>query len=261
MNQNIKIALRLLKINILNGLMYRGDFWAGTITELFYLGMQVLFIAFIFQASGITEIAGFSLYEVYFVWAEFELLSSLSFIFVSPSAGRLFSMIHYGDLDKALLKPRMLTFVLFNNSWVTDSFSGYVFNGLLLVYIWPYLSLSGLDWWRIIFILVTSFVIYSMLQWLTTLVNFYSARFDALNRLVRESYEILKYPRKIYPKILQNFYLFFLPLFLIANPIYEVMAGTFDWDDVLVILAMTVLLVGLTWFMWVDGLRRYVSAS
>lgn len=261
MKQNIKIAWRLLKINILNGLMYRGDFWAGTLTELFYLVVQVLFIAFIFKAAGITEIAGFNLYQVYFVWAAFELLNSLSFIFVSPSAGRLYSMIHYGSLDMVLLKPRMKTFVLFNNSWITDSFSGYIFNTLLLIYIWPHLVLTGVDWWRVLFVMMTSFLIFAMIQYISTLVNFYSARFDALNRLIKGSYEILKYPREIFPRAMQNFYIFVLPMFLIANPIYEIMAGEFGWSDGVVIVAITILLMGIAWFMWVDGLKRYVSAS
>jgi len=259
--QNIKIAGRLLKINILNGLMYRGDFWLGTITEIAYLFVQLLFINFIFEAANVDKVAGFTLYQIYFVGAIFELVRSFAHIFIVPSAGRLWSLIHYGKLDTVLLKPRKEVFILFNNSWITDTFSGFIFNFFLIYYIWPKLFITADQIWLILFICLMSLLVLSAIEWITTLVNFYSERLDALNKLLFNSIDLVKYPKKIYPRWIQNFYIFVFPIFLIANPVYQIMEGTFGWEDVKIILAMTVFLSGLTWFLWRDGLKRYVSAN
>lgn len=259
--QNIKIAGRLLKINILNGLMYRGDFWAGTITEILYMIAQLLLINYIFLVADVKEVGGFSLYQFYFVGAVFEIIRAIAHIFIVPSAGRFWSLIHYGKLDMVVLKPKMPVFVLFNNSWITDTFSGFIFSVLVIYYVWSNMQLTWGQTGLIMLVSVFSLVILGTLEWIGSLVNFYSARFDAFNRLLRSSIDVAKYPRSIYPRIIQNFYLFLVPIFLIANPIYEIMQKSFGWDDIKIILAMTVLLIGITWFLWVDGLRRYSSGN
>lgn len=70
-----------------------------------------------------------------------------------------------------------------------------------------------------------------------------------------------RYPKSVYPHALQFFLSFIIPIFVVINPIYNVIDGSFDKWKLLEITSVTAVFTILAWTVWLKGLKRYASAN
>ncbi len=253
-----------MRMSVQQTMMYRTDMIFGSVTSVVYFLTQVLFIKYFFQAGNVKEIAGFDLNEVYLVFAMTQVLIYFIFVFVQPNARLVWRQIYTGGLDFMLVKPANAKFLMMFQHFV--SVQSHVIILYMLVF-FPYLYFTGVmnfeywEWFAIIFVVLNSILIYSLLKWLSIIVCFIWPKLNAAWVFVGESFEVTKYPKKIYPTVMRNFLVFLFPMLLIINPVYEILDKSWGWDDFWQIFLVTGMFVMLFLVLFKYGLRRYGSAA
>ncbi len=84
---------------------YKWDYLAGAVTTIVYGLTRLAFIWFLFAAGGLTEIAGFSVYQFYFVLGVSQLVVAMNYMMAGPASGTFQKEIYQGMLDRHILRP------------------------------------------------------------------------------------------------------------------------------------------------------------
>lgn len=264
MQKYFKIWWRVVKAGVMIRLMYKTDWFVGLLANSIYMMIYFAFIYLMFEAGGVKEIFGYSRSDFLLVMCLSEMLLFSLYINVIPSVHRLADGIYSGKLDMVMLKPvNLMAYSSIFNSWLMDALSVMFLNAVLFfgVYFYYDYYFSLQIWLLIMWVMFVSFVIYSLMFFISSLIWFFWPKFGALRWFLGYAYDINKYPRKIYPDTMQYFLIFVSPLFLVVNPIYDVLLGKYNLDILMVTLLMVFVLVGVYVLMFRNGLRRYGSAA
>ncbi|MBU0648241.1 ABC transporter permease [Patescibacteria group bacterium] len=255
---------RITKMSLMRMFLYRVNSWTNMVAAAAYFVAQVLFIEYLLNAGSVGGIGGYSKSELYLVFAFSQVTIMFVFWFVTDNVVDTIRCIYRGQLDFYLIRPMNPVFLT-----MYQKFSGVqnlTIIGYLLV-LFPYLLIKndyGLDcigWLQIGYVVFFSILIYSMLYWIAALVNFYWQNFWGLWWFINNTGDITRWPKNVYPYFLQVALTYLIPLFLIENPIYDILRGTFSFDLGLQILLVAVIMLVIIAILWKDGLKRYNSAA
>lgn len=243
---------------------YRVNLLFFVLSNLAYSISGILFVYFLFQSGQVENIAGFSLYEFYFVMAIAQLVQMIGWMVAGKSTWRLRQAIYFGELDFSMIKPANIVFLnTFNQFWIAQLGSTLVSSGFLLWVSWPKLSI---DWpaelmIKFFIILLISIVVFWLLFWLASLVWFFWPKFNGLRILFDAVSDVSFYPKKIYPQFLSWFLSFVFPIFLVANPLFLLIKGGYDWSVMMRDCLIMVIFILIYLIMWKEGLKKYNSAN
>lgn len=245
-------------------LMYKLDFVIGNSSAFVYILVQFGLISLLFYAGNIKDIAGFSQYDIYFVLLASELVVFVSSIIGTENYRLVRDQIHQGGLDFVLIKPANSLFLTaFQRIGIKEGLTIVVYSLILLPYVYSRMDLNlGMrDWLTVLWILINSTILMNAMYWISIFVCFFWDRFFGLWWLINCSLDINHYPRDIYPRYIQMFLLYVLPIFMIGNPVYFVIKGKFDLMMNLKMIAVVVTFVMIAMWMWKVGIKKYQSVS
>jgi len=251
-------------MSMMQAMMYKIDFALASVTVVVYFLTQFLLIKMFFVAGGVLEIGGYRENDLYFVFTLAQLVVFTKFFVFRDSARITTNQIHTGSLDYILLRPASEKFlVTFQSFKSIHSFA-------ILLYVivaLPYLYCVGgynfniFDWLTVLYLLFIGVLVYAIVYWIAVLLNFVWPRFHGLWMFVNEIGDIMKYPKNIYPDIVENFLTYIIPIFLVVNPVFKVIDNSFEWNDFWEINLVTLVFVLVYVLLWKVGLRRYNSAN
>jgi ABC-2 type transport system permease protein len=229
-----------------------------------YFVTQILLIKMLFVASGVDRIAGFSIDKIYLVFALSQISIIFVYVFIQSNTPLVINQINNGLLDFFLVKPADTKFLIMTQRFVAVQVYIII---LYLIVFFPYLHYTGvlnLTWQQfgwLFYITINSVLIHGLLLWIGAILNFVWPNFRIFHVFVNNTLDVIKYPKRIYPQVIQGFLTFLVPIFLIINPAFEVLKGSFGWADFVNIFLITLMfgLIFLNLFKY--GLRRYNSAA
>lgn len=243
---------------------YKWDFLIGNSAAVVYIIVQLSLIALIFGVGRISDIAGFSKFDIYFVLLLSEMVLFVVSVFGTNNFRLVRDQIHKGELDFFLTKPANAMFLsMFQSIGIKEGLVIIVYSLLLLPYTISRLSLvlEWREWLQISWIFVWSVAILMALYWITIYICFFIDRFFGLWWFLNNTMDLSHYPRDVYPEYLQWFMLYICPLFMIANPVYLVLAGMFSWLANLEMVTVTLVFCLIAVLMWKEGIKRYQSVA
>lgn len=264
MTKYLKVFWRSVRLSTMKFLAYSTHFLLGLITSFVYGLMNLIFFWLVFEAGGVSEIAGFSVHEVYFVFAITQLIYVLTVIFFFESANMFRYHIHQGWLDMLMTKPISTVFYsMFERLHYFASLSVFLYVIVIFYYSVPYLSV---EWnvgniLKLGLIVVVGWLIFSILIWISSLMWLFLPRFRILRMVVTNSFDFNKNPPKVYPGALQWFLSIILPVLLIGNQTYYWLRGEYGWQMILRDLGILVIFILIYILMWKGGLKKYNSAN
>lgn len=252
-----------MSINWQSEMMYKYHYWVLTISEFLFQFVSIAFVYFLFSTNNWNNIAGLSIYDFYFVYVISDLVMTLMLISVYPSTTRMKNQVHKGNFDMNLIKPKSWFMVHFQRSWMAAGFQRFIYQIILfcLVYNQTTLEYSFLNIWLLIFLFVNSLAMMYLIYWNAVYLYLFYPKFDAVFDFVRTADEYNQYPSKIYPREIQWFFSFIVPVFLVVNPIYKLIDGTLDMKYIGGMMLVLLVFVLVNTWMWREGLRRYQSAA
>ena len=250
-------------VNWKQEIVYRFNFWMMVVSEILFFCTSIVYIYFLFEVGNIETIAGYSLYDFYFVFALSDLMGLLSMLFVVPTMVKFKTEIHDGRYDFILLRPKSWFITFVRRSWFAASSLSFLYTFLLIAYVSDKISLNLFSWdlLYVVLLIVYGFVLYSLMYWIAGLICLYFPEFHALQALLGSSQSVKQNPRKVYPRWVSWIFRTVFPLMLVVNPVYDLMDGKIDFEYVGYLLLVLLMFVLLFAFMWKDGMRRYDSAA
>ena len=260
----LKVGLRLLKANIMTEMMYRTNFFFGSITTIVYFIVQVFYIYFLYQAGGVSELGGFTREEIYFVLICHQLVMAFLFAFILDNFNNIIDQMHQGQLDHFLTKPIQPTFLMLSqkiNIFGPLSILFYSGVSLVIIYYRGNVNIDPGAFLIIFLIMVLSLTLMHSLYMISVALCFWFNQFWALFDIVHSFQEIVKYPKAIYPAVMQFTLLFVIPMFNVINPIYGVLRREPSPTIIINLLIVNVIFGTIAWTMWFKGLKRYSSAA
>jgi len=264
MMKYVKIWWRILGMSVMVRASYRISMLVGFVSEFLYILVYLLFINVLFEVSGIEYLVGFVKTDYYLMLLLSDILLFVAFINIVPSVHRLANYIHSGMLDMMLVKPvNPMCMSLIHNSWLLDGVVIVLMNCCLFFYIYFLYgyNIGYYGWFLLMVVMVMSFLIYSTMFFIASLTWFYWPKFGALRWFLGNVYEIIRFPRIIYPGWIQIVLLFMFPVFFVVNPAYDVLAGTYSLDFFILSVGVLYVFVVIAWVMFEKGLERYESAA
>ena len=124
----------------------------------------------------------------------------------------------------------------------------------------------GMDWnlmlgMKILLIICVATLMHSILLWIAALLWFFWPKFSAPRSLLNTAYDFNKNPMELYPRPLQWFLVYVLPIFLLGNQVYFLFRG--EYGALMIIRDLLILLffVGIWFYLWRVGLKKYNSAN
>lgn len=263
MFNNFKIIGRIIKMAVMSNMMYRADLLLSWIFGAAYSIVMILSIKFMFDVSNLAIIAGFTQYQIYFVFLLLQIIWMLAFVFGLDSLFELSRIVRFGKLDIYLLKPFSAFWqIFFKQVGAKDGISLIVFFAIILpVVVLKMDPLTVTQWLLVVLFFIFSTVIFYAWMAISLMTEFFVENFGGLWQLFDGMGEISKFPRNIYPKLIQKVLIYILPVFLIASPIYEILINRISWKFVVGYLALTIFWVVVAIGLWNIGLRRYRSVA
>lgn len=261
MLRHLRVLAMMWRNALLREMQFRANFTIRVVTEVFWLGIMVLYLNVIF---GFTDsVAGWNKHQTLLLLGVNYFLISLFEAFFFDGCYRLADEIRQGDLDFILLKPvnpRFLaslrhvdfamTFnVLLGAVLIIDSLRKLgepVTAASVAAFFW--LTLAGV-------------VIYYSLVFAMAVMTFWMGRSNNLFDLYWQLGQFGRYPGDIYRFGLRLVLMTVLPMIVVTNfPARALMEGLpLAW--VVYATGLAVLALGLSGLLWRRGLERYRSAS
>jgi len=264
MSKYLKIFWRIARMSWRQNMLYSADFVFGSVSSLMWFVTQVFYIDVFYRAGGVTEVGGYSQADIYLVLILGQLVYAVIFAFIYDNVKKLRNQIFRGELDKFLLKPVNTMFISVFQSvslrqWVIIIFYVLVFTPYLFFKYDYHLTLEMFG--QIVFVVVMGIILLSCLFLVAGLIYFFWPKFDVFWRIVWDASDFYRWPKTVYPEWIQLIMTFVVPLFVLVNPIYNVLDGSFNWSQASLVLLMTALFVALSGWMWREGLKKYNSAN
>ena len=263
-NKYLKVLSRIIKMSFMKTMMYRSDFLFGTLTTMLWLLMQIFFTILLFGTSQVKTIGGLTQNQMLFGLWFMEMLTMPFFFFVIRNVRNIMKGVNEGKLDFFFLKPLNTSFNILLQEVDASGAHVILFYTIIGIVIFCLAPQEFLDWRKIllgIYVYVTSGIIQYALFVIVASLNFYSQNFLGGWWLMVNSQDLQRYPRQIYPAFIQIFLTTIFPIFLIINPIFNIMTQTFDLQLGLHIALVALIFTIIARTIWLNGLRRYESAN
>lgn len=261
MKQYFLIYKKLLQLNFATLVAYRANFINSAISTIGWGCFSVISILLLTSRSS--SLYGWSREELLLLTAAYNIIVGLFHVLFSRNFERFSKVIHFGELDNILVKPKDSQFLL--SFWLvnyTGIFRVIIGIGLAL-YILPLLHISVTSDMILMFILLSLagttllytiwFLVCTTMLWFTTLSNLIDLLYD-LNGITR-------YPAEMYRQVSLYLFFFLLPFTVIITMPTKVLLRKILPLDILLLVGLCIIFLVLSRLFWRFALRSYTSVS
>lgn len=260
--REIKVYWRLIRMNLLSGLEYKG-WWLMVLQVLLVVITDPIATFFLFSRFG--AIGAWSLERIMLMYAMAVTSFGLAESFCRGFDYFPWKMLRTGDFDRLLLRPRTL-FVQVAGSFFHIHRLSRVAAGIAVI-LWCLarlqVTLDAAAVMMLVFALLGGLLMYCGAFVLSSGIAFFTIKaLDWIFILTNASYQVTRCPIEYMPKAMYSMFTFFMPLLLISY--YPASAacgwGESAWKGWLALPAGAAFLL-LSFVMWRIGVRHYKSTG
>ena len=261
MKKHIGIMLIYLRNSIMNQMEYRINFISSILLEIAYFFVKLTYV-FVVVSTQMT-IGDLGPYHIVTFIGVFTTFTGIFCLF-SPGIFSFSNKVYSGELDYFITKPVSLLVISSLCQHNIGNTIADVTSGAALI-IWglsktkEMITVSALALG--ILLMLYSVVIAYFLFLLPQLLSFWILKVNKMSGLLWSLYDFNNMPMIIYPKSLQMFFIYIIPIFLLTNPTGYAFLGRFKAWMLLSMVGVNIVLCGVFYLMWKKGLRRYHSSN
>ncbi|MFL5342011.1 MAG: ABC transporter permease [Gemmataceae bacterium] len=261
-----RLWLSFARFALLGELAFRANFLLKVVVEVLWLFILLMFYETIFANTRV--IAGWDKNQYhFFVGCYFALEGLIETLFLE-NCQDFSNQVRTGQLDTSLLQPLDEQFLVscrkIDWSTVPNVLMG---AGVMAQALWKH-GATPSAWQLVVFPVVFACAVLLAYTFLLLLTS--SAVWMVRNQSLMELWwlfsSLMRYPREIYggtvwAASIGLVFTFLIPVMLVVNVPAGVMVQTFDWRNVLFIIAATAAMLAFSRWFFRRALRRYRSAS
>jgi ABC-2 type transport system permease protein len=249
------------RASVIREMEFRGNFFAGLIRQMLWLGTFILFINVTFRNTS--SLSGWSQGEVLVILALSRLIEgTMNTLFLS-NIMEVPTIIQKGMFDFHLTKPISVQLYTSFHRPSIDNIGNVCAGIVLLAYALFHIPTppSTVSWLLFIALAFMGIAIFYSLLILVVSLVFYIERLEALWGFVSLFTEPLTVPFDVFPHAPRLFLTYVLPIAFIVFVPAQALTSRLAWWQFPVALAITLFLLIASNMLWRAGLRRYTSAS
>lgn len=253
-----RLFKQLVKASFHLDTAYRSGFWFSVIGRFF--AMVVFFTTYKIIYRNVQNLAGLTEDKALLYFAVFAFLQQLLMTLVVRGFNRLPRLVHYGELDRVLVRP------VDSQAYVSLQMTSFLsaFNVLPPLVLMIYVLVNNpslFSWWLIPLIIIAMLGIYAI-WFIFMTITFIASQFDELSNVFLSILNMLQFPVQIYQGVIEAILTFIIPIavmvLLPVNALFQ--PGMGAWLTIWGTIFVAVLLI-LSRLAWSLGLRSYMSAS
>lgn len=255
------ILATLWRLNVVEALQYRANFWASVLGTLFWLGLAVLTVALFFSHAA--SLGGWSFWEVVVLLGVFNALSGVVDAVLRPGIGSLAGDVRSGKLDLVLMRPvDAQLFVSFRRLDIWR-FADVVLGLALAGYALFRLGATPSAWQIAAFVTTLAAavaVVYAIWVALMSLA-FWFVAVENISVLFDAVYGAARYPASAYPGALRFVFVYLLPVAWTTTIPAAALTGRLGAGMAVAAVGVGAAALLGTRLLWRLALRRYTSAG
>ena len=259
--RNLRLLWIFFRVNALNELQYRANFFVQLFQSLIALVTGLAVITLVFSHTD--TLRGWTQGELLAVMGVHIIMGGLIGMLIQPNMVRLMEEIRDGKLDFALTKPadaQVMASVREVRIW---RFVDLVIGGVLLAVALSWLETGPSPVGALVFglaLLLGGVMIYCF--WVILTVGaFWIVRMDEAHELFEGIYQAGRWPVTVYPSWLRIGLTFLVPIAFAVTVPAEALTGRLTVETLALAAGFAVVLVIFTRWWWSFGLKRYSGAS
>ena len=238
--------------------IYRSGFWFSLAGR--FIGIAIFFTTYKIIYRNVQYLAGLSEDKALLYFAIYLFIEQVLMTLVARGFNRLPRLVHYGELDRVLVRP--VDSQAFVSLQLTSFLSA--FNALPPLVLLAYVLIKNpqlFSWWIFPLMIIAIVGIYAI-WFIFMTITFIASQFNELANVFTSIMSMLQFPAQIYQGIVAVILTFVIPIgsmiLLPVNAAFEPGMGLklSIWG-----LVITVILLITSRLAWRLGLRSYMSAS
>ncbi|HZU86354.1 MAG TPA: ABC-2 family transporter protein [Anaerolineaceae bacterium] len=249
------------RLNALNELQYRANFFMQLFNSLLDLGFGLAGLALVFSYTD--TLSGWTPAQLLVVMGVFTLITGLTNVFIQPNMARLIDGVGEGTLDFTLVKPedsQLLVSVTEFQIWkLIDLVLGLIVLGVALTQLGSTLGIGQ----ALLFVLVLlcgGAIVYCFWLMLATSAFWLIRVYEVLG-LFESITQAGKWPTGIYPIWMRTLLTFLVPVAFAITVPAEALTGRLTWETLALTLGLTIAVALISRVFWKFGVRHYSGAS
>ncbi|HEU5080864.1 MAG TPA: ABC-2 family transporter protein [Opitutaceae bacterium] len=257
----IRVWLACARYSIVRTMMFRFDFIMWSLVEFFWMSVNVLLVAVIYQHTN--SIAGWTEYEMLMLVGTSMIMQRLLMGFFWSNLFELGRNIRDGRFDFFLAQPGNPLFMVSTRKLDLDGLLNVFIAIAIVAYSARQLHLHpGLGEILLYAFLIACglFIQYGLLL-MTVSATFWIIGSSGIEGTYFTLFEFARLPRQAFRGAVNLIFVWLLPVVLVTNVPASTLLHGLDWTYVPWLLALTVIWVALGVFVFSRGIRRYSSAS
>lgn len=243
-------------------LMYPKDFLWSFVTMPIKMFVNIVSIYLVLQVTVGGNIGNMIFAQLVFVGSWSMIIWYL--VGITPLGGGVIGyQITSGILDKFLLKPLPLVYMCTFQKFYVQKIVEILLQVGICTYILfhGYIFLSPIQWVQVCFVILSSITLVISIFYCAEALYFFFPNSTVTEYFIEHASSIAKYPSDLYPTFFRTLFTFFVPAFLITNPLFEIFAHRYTWSLFFVTILLVSFWVVLSIVLWKKGVTQYQSAN
>ncbi|MCY8316243.1 ABC-2 family transporter protein [Bacillus vallismortis] len=257
----ITLFFHIAKINSINLMMYRTNFFMNIIDSLIWFVITLIFFNTLF--GYVENVNGWGIYDIYLLLGTSEILKSLIFVLFINNLPYIPSLVNKGTLDLLLLKPVNSQFIVSLRKLDIGNF-GNLFPAIVLV-IYALNNLNATlqisQILEYLFFVVTGVVLAYALWFITMTLSIWITKVDGLHELFLGAMTLFRYPTSFFKGIGRIIFVFIFPIVIVANVPVERLLDVSNGTNVYQYFLYVVGFLVCSAVFWRFSLKHYQSAG
>lgn len=257
----LRIWLAGARYSIVRTLMFRFDFIMWSLVELFWMTVNVLLVAVIYEHTD--SIAGWTRYEMLLLVGSSMLVQRFIMGFVWSNLFEMARNIRSGHFDFFLAQPGNPLVMVSTRKVDLDGLANAVVAAAIVIYAARQLGLSPslVEMALYALMLLCGFLINYAILLITVSLTFWLGSAQGIEGSYFTLMEFSRLPRQAFKGVSSIVFVWILPAVVVSNVPANTLIHGFDALHTLWLLAVTIAWMSLAVWVFNRGLRRYASAS
>ncbi|MCS6244858.1 MAG: ABC-2 family transporter protein [Opitutus sp.] len=257
----LRIWLAGARYSIVRTLMFRFDFIMWSLVELFWMVVNVLLVAVIYEHTE--SIAGWKRYEMLLLVGSSMLVQRFIMGFVWSNLFEMARNIRSGHFDFFLAQPGKPLVMVSTRKVDLDGLANAVVAAAVVIYAARQLGLSPsfVEVALYALMLLCGFLINYAILLITVSLTFWLGSAQGIEGSYFTLMEFSRLPRQAFKGVSSIVFVWILPAVVVSNVPANTLIHGFEPLNTLWLLAVTIAWMGLAVWVFNRGLRRYASAS
>lgn len=241
---------------------YKVDFVVGAVGFLLGQAVEILFIGIIF--SQIPDLKGWTFDEILFIYGFSLIPKAIDHLFFDNLWMIGYQIVRKGDFDKYLTRPINSLFYVIVEKFQVDAFGEMIMGIILIVYSLVNIG-ADIVWQRAIVLLLLipfAVLIFTSVKILTSSIAFWTKQSGHITHMFYMTSDFSKYPVTIYNNFIKVIITYIIPFaFTAYYPASYFLRGEDGLFCILGTIIISLLLFGVSVFVWNKGVKSYESAG